>query len=46
MLVDALLQHEVEGRVDRLVEDVEELKSKRVELVDKLVIKVAGEVAE
>nr|GEZ92839.1 reverse transcriptase domain-containing protein [Tanacetum cinerariifolium] len=36
MLVDTLLQHEVEGWVDRLVEGVEELESKRAELVDKL----------
>nr|GFB95750.1 reverse transcriptase domain-containing protein [Tanacetum cinerariifolium] len=31
----------VEGQVDRLVEDVEELESKRAEVVDKLVIEVA-----
>nr|GEV54280.1 reverse transcriptase domain-containing protein [Tanacetum cinerariifolium] len=41
MLVDALLQHEVEGRVDRLVQEVEELDSKRAELVDELVINVS-----
>ncbi|GJT86994.1 hypothetical protein Tco_1068711 [Tanacetum coccineum] len=41
MLVDALVQHEVDGRVDRLVEGVEELESKRAELMDELVIKVA-----
>ncbi|GKE08425.1 hypothetical protein Tco_1411976 [Tanacetum coccineum] len=46
MLVDALLQHEVEGWVDRLVEEVDELESKQAELVDELVIKVAEEVAE
>ncbi|GKA90418.1 hypothetical protein Tco_0812288 [Tanacetum coccineum] len=46
MLVDALLQHEVEGRVDTLVEEVKELESKQAELVDELVIKVAEEVAE
>nr|GEX78844.1 hypothetical protein [Tanacetum cinerariifolium] len=40
MLVDALLQHEVEGRVDRLLEKVEGLESKQVKLVDELVIKV------
>ncbi|GJU01917.1 hypothetical protein Tco_1112255 [Tanacetum coccineum] len=38
---DTLLQHEVEGQVYRLVEEVEELESKRAELVDELVIKVA-----
>ncbi|GKD96518.1 hypothetical protein Tco_1380415 [Tanacetum coccineum] len=32
--------------VDRLLEEVEELKSKRAELVDKLVIKVAEELTE
>ncbi|GKE06220.1 reverse transcriptase domain-containing protein [Tanacetum coccineum] len=41
MLVDIPLQHEVEGRVDRLVEEVEELESKQAELMDELVIKVA-----
>ncbi|GJV18731.1 reverse transcriptase domain-containing protein [Tanacetum coccineum] len=46
MLVDALLQHEVEGRVDRLVEEVEELESKQAELVDELVIKVVEELTE
>ncbi|GJZ17166.1 hypothetical protein Tco_0553289 [Tanacetum coccineum] len=46
MLVDALLQHKVEGRVDRLVEEVEELESKWAELVDELVIKVTEEVAK
>ncbi|GKF03066.1 hypothetical protein Tco_0029989, partial [Tanacetum coccineum] len=46
MLVDSLLQHEVEGWVDELVEEVEGLKSKRTELVDELMIKVAEEVAE
>ncbi|GKE40724.1 hypothetical protein Tco_1464129 [Tanacetum coccineum] len=46
MLVDALLQNEVEGRVDRLVKEVEELESKRAELVDELVIKVAEEVVD
>nr|GEV08921.1 hypothetical protein [Tanacetum cinerariifolium] len=42
MMVDALLQHEVEGWVDRLVEEVEELESKRAELVDEMVIKLQG----
>ncbi|GJX26931.1 putative reverse transcriptase domain-containing protein [Tanacetum coccineum] len=46
MLVDALLQHEVEGRVDRLVQEVEELERKRAELVDELGIKVDEEVAK
>ncbi|GJZ52384.1 reverse transcriptase domain-containing protein [Tanacetum coccineum] len=39
MLVDTLLQREVEGRVDRLVDEVEELESKRAELVEELAIK-------
>ncbi|GJV11054.1 reverse transcriptase domain-containing protein [Tanacetum coccineum] len=49
MLVDAQPQHEVEGRVDRLVEEVEGLENKRAEEEDKLVdkvAKVAKEVAE
>ncbi|GKB83558.1 putative reverse transcriptase domain-containing protein [Tanacetum coccineum] len=46
MLVDTLLQREVEGRVDRLVDEVEELESKRAELVEELAIKVAEVVAE
>ncbi|GKD19354.1 reverse transcriptase domain-containing protein, partial [Tanacetum coccineum] len=46
MLVDVPLQHEVEGRVDKLVEEVKELDSKQVELVEELVIKEAEEVAE
>ncbi|GJV26639.1 reverse transcriptase domain-containing protein [Tanacetum coccineum] len=46
MLIDALLHHEVEGRVDRLVEEVEELESKRAEMLDELAIKVAEEVDE
>ncbi|GJW89615.1 putative reverse transcriptase domain-containing protein [Tanacetum coccineum] len=41
MLVDVLLQQEVEGRVDKLVDEVEELEIKRTELVDELVVKVA-----
>ncbi|GJZ25039.1 hypothetical protein Tco_0562498 [Tanacetum coccineum] len=40
MLVDTLLHHEVEGQVDRLVEEVEELKSKQAEVLDELAIKV------
>nr|GEU30797.1 reverse transcriptase domain-containing protein [Tanacetum cinerariifolium] len=46
MLVDALLQHEVKGRVDRLVMEVEELESKQAELMDELVIKVVEEATE
>ncbi|GJY38539.1 reverse transcriptase domain-containing protein [Tanacetum coccineum] len=46
MLVDTLLQHEVEGRVDRLVEEAEGLENKRAESVEELAIKVAEEVAE
>nr|GEU45105.1 hypothetical protein [Tanacetum cinerariifolium] len=46
MLVDTLLQHEVEGRVDRLIENAGGLENKWVELVDELTIKVAKEVAE
>nr|GEU85381.1 hypothetical protein [Tanacetum cinerariifolium] len=45
-LVDRLLHHEVEGRVDRLVEEVEGLENQRVELVVRLVIKVVKEVTE
>ncbi|GKE11049.1 hypothetical protein Tco_1414600 [Tanacetum coccineum] len=43
MLVDAPLQHEVEGWVDRLVEEARGLENKRAELVDELAIKVATE---
>ncbi|GKE92391.1 hypothetical protein Tco_1573486, partial [Tanacetum coccineum] len=39
-------QHKVEGRVERLVEDVEELESKQAEVVDKLTSEVIEEVAE
>ncbi|GKD46905.1 reverse transcriptase domain-containing protein [Tanacetum coccineum] len=46
MLVDALLQQEVEGHMDRPVEEVEELESKRADWVDELMIKVAKEVVE
>ncbi|GKB69356.1 hypothetical protein Tco_0930768 [Tanacetum coccineum] len=41
MLVNALLQFEVEGRVDRLVEEAGGLENKRAELVEELAIKVA-----
>nr|GEV91491.1 putative reverse transcriptase domain-containing protein [Tanacetum cinerariifolium] len=41
MLADELLHHKVKGRMDRLVEEVEELKSKRIEVVDELESKVA-----
>nr|GEV08991.1 putative reverse transcriptase domain-containing protein [Tanacetum cinerariifolium] len=44
--VDRLLHHEVEGRVDRLVEEVEGLENQRTELVVRLVIKVVKEVIE
>nr|GEV22259.1 putative reverse transcriptase domain-containing protein [Tanacetum cinerariifolium] len=40
MLADELLHHEIEGRVDRVVEEVEELESKRAEVVDEAAIKV------
>ncbi|GJZ00998.1 hypothetical protein Tco_0518959 [Tanacetum coccineum] len=43
---DQLLHHEVEGRVDELVEEVEELGNQRAELVDELVIKMVKEVTE
>ncbi|GKC35743.1 hypothetical protein Tco_1048127 [Tanacetum coccineum] len=46
MLVDTLLHHEVEGQVDRLVEEVEELKSKQAEVLDELAIKVAEQSRE
>ncbi|GKB32622.1 hypothetical protein Tco_0872023 [Tanacetum coccineum] len=42
-LADELLHHEVDGRVDRLVKEVEELESKRAKVVDELAIKVAEE---
>nr|GEU31122.1 reverse transcriptase domain-containing protein [Tanacetum cinerariifolium] len=41
---DQLLHHAVEGWVDELVEEVEELKNHQVELVDKLVDKMVKEV--
>ncbi|GKB08895.1 hypothetical protein Tco_0837207 [Tanacetum coccineum] len=41
MLVNALLQYEVEGWVDRLVEEAGGLENKRAELVEELAIKVA-----
>ncbi|GJX35965.1 putative reverse transcriptase domain-containing protein [Tanacetum coccineum] len=37
--LEYLFMHEVEGRVDRLVEEVEELESKRAEVVDELASK-------
>nr|GEX20395.1 reverse transcriptase domain-containing protein [Tanacetum cinerariifolium] len=45
-LADQLLHHEVEARVDELVEEVEEPKNQRAELVDELVIKIIKEVTE
>ncbi|GKG48336.1 hypothetical protein Tco_0510221, partial [Tanacetum coccineum] len=41
-----LLYHEVEGRVDKLVEEVEELKKQWAELVDKLVNLLVNEVTK
>nr|GEY35234.1 hypothetical protein [Tanacetum cinerariifolium] len=41
-----LLHHEVEGRVDGLVEEVEELENQLVELVDELVIKMVKVVTD
>nr|GEV50787.1 hypothetical protein [Tanacetum cinerariifolium] len=43
---DQLLHHEVEGRVNGLVEEVEGLENQRTELVVKLVIKMDKEVTE
>ncbi|GKE44041.1 putative reverse transcriptase domain-containing protein, partial [Tanacetum coccineum] len=43
---DRLLHHEVEGRVDRLVKEVEGLENQRAELVVELVIKMVKEVTE
>nr|GEV18424.1 hypothetical protein [Tanacetum cinerariifolium] len=43
---DQLLHHEVEGQVDGLVEEVEELENQRAELVDELVNKMVKEVDE
>nr|GEV82387.1 DNA-directed DNA polymerase [Tanacetum cinerariifolium] len=45
-LADQLLHHEVEGRGDGLVKEVEELENQRAELVDELVIKMVKEVTE
>ncbi|GJV28677.1 reverse transcriptase domain-containing protein [Tanacetum coccineum] len=45
-VADRLLHHEVEGRVDGLVKEVEELGSQRTELVVELVIKMIKEVTE
>nr|GEV49886.1 reverse transcriptase domain-containing protein [Tanacetum cinerariifolium] len=44
--VDQLLHHEVEGRVDGLVDEVEELKRNQAEVVDKLVNEMVKEVTE
>nr|GEV38184.1 hypothetical protein [Tanacetum cinerariifolium] len=44
--IDRLLDHEVEGRVDGLVEEVEGQENQRAELVVELVIKVVKEVTE
>ncbi|GKA16010.1 reverse transcriptase domain-containing protein [Tanacetum coccineum] len=46
MRVDALLQHEVEGWVDGLVEEVEGLENQLAELVVVLVIKMVKEVTK
>ncbi|GKD72766.1 reverse transcriptase domain-containing protein [Tanacetum coccineum] len=43
---DQLLHHEVEGRVDGLVKEVEELENQRGELVDELMNKMVKEVVE
>ncbi|GJW24514.1 hypothetical protein Tco_0038325, partial [Tanacetum coccineum] len=43
---DQLLHHEVEGRVDELVKEVEELENQRGELVDELMNKMVKEVVE
>ncbi|GJU66405.1 hypothetical protein Tco_1252664 [Tanacetum coccineum] len=43
---DRLLHHEVEGRVDGLVKEVEELENQRAELVVGLVIKMVKEVTK
>ncbi|GJX94990.1 putative reverse transcriptase domain-containing protein [Tanacetum coccineum] len=43
VLVYRLLHHEVEGQVDRLVEEAEGLENQRAELVVRLVIKVVKE---
>ncbi|GKB07162.1 putative reverse transcriptase domain-containing protein [Tanacetum coccineum] len=41
-----MLHHKVEGRVDGLVEEVEELENQLAKLVDELVIKLVKEVTE
>ncbi|GKC66124.1 reverse transcriptase domain-containing protein [Tanacetum coccineum] len=46
MLVDALPQHEVEGQVDRLVDEVGGLENKRAEEVEKLLVKEVVEVVK
>nr|GEX12979.1 reverse transcriptase domain-containing protein [Tanacetum cinerariifolium] len=43
---DQLLHHEVEGRLDGLIKQVEGVENQRVELVDELVIKMVKEVTE
>nr|GEU70248.1 putative reverse transcriptase domain-containing protein [Tanacetum cinerariifolium] len=43
---DQLLHHKVEGRVDGLVEEAEELERKRAEVVDGLVNKMVKEITE
>ncbi|GJX71479.1 hypothetical protein Tco_0308650 [Tanacetum coccineum] len=45
-LADRLLHYEVEGRVGRLVEEVEELKNQQAELVVERVIKMVKEVTK
>nr|GEZ60183.1 reverse transcriptase domain-containing protein [Tanacetum cinerariifolium] len=45
-MADQLLHYEVEGRVDGLVEDVEELGNQWAELLDKQVNKMFKEVTE
>ncbi|GKA69703.1 reverse transcriptase domain-containing protein, partial [Tanacetum coccineum] len=43
---DQLLHHEVEGQVDGLVKEVEELENQLAKLVDELVIKMVKDVTE
>ncbi|GJX52624.1 hypothetical protein Tco_0280993 [Tanacetum coccineum] len=43
---DLLLHHEVEGQVDKLVDEVEGLENQHAELVDEQVIKMVKEVTE
>nr|GEZ02366.1 putative reverse transcriptase domain-containing protein [Tanacetum cinerariifolium] len=45
-VANQLLHHEVERRMDGLVEEVEELENQRAELVDELVIKMVKELTE